>query len=115
MLDAASVFLSTSAFEGQGLSLAEALAHGCPVIAYDVPYGPREILARGGGWLIPDGDESTLAAMLVRLLTEIEVRAQLAEEAVQVARAVSPDRAMDGARRRGHRRARHARRAGTGA
>ena len=37
VLDAASVFLSTSAFEGQGLSLAEALAHGCPVIAYDVP------------------------------------------------------------------------------
>ena len=58
-----------------------------PSIAYDVPYGPREILARGGGWLIPDGDEDMLARMLVRLLTEIEVRAQLAEEAVQVARA----------------------------
>ncbi|WP_344060246.1 glycosyltransferase [Microbacterium pumilum] len=95
VLDEASVFLTTSAFEGQGLALAEALAHGCPVIAYDVPYGPREILARGGGWLIPDGDEDTLAAMLVRLLTEIEVRAQLAEEAVQVAREVSPDRVMD--------------------
>ena len=46
--------------------------------------------------------------MLVRLLTEVEVRAQLAEEAVQVARAVSPDRAMDGARRRGRRCARAA-------
>ena len=94
VLDAASIFLSTSAFEGQGLSLAEALAHGCPVIAYDVAYGPREILARGGGWLLPDGDQDVPAAMLVRLLTEVEVRAQLAEEAVQVARSVSPDKAM---------------------
>ncbi len=94
VLDAASVFLSTSAFEGQGLSLAEALAHGCPVLAYDVPYGPREILARGGGWLVPDGDKVALAANLVRLLTEIEERAKLAEEAVIVARSVSPRKAM---------------------
>lgn len=95
VLDAASVFVSTSAFEGQGLSMVEALAHGCPVIAYDVPYGPREILARGGGWLLPDGDEAVLASMIARLLTDIETRAQLAEEAVQVAREVSPERVMD--------------------
>ncbi|GAA1944608.1 glycosyltransferase [Microbacterium deminutum] len=95
VLDEASVFVSTSAFEGQGLSMVEALAHGCPVIAYDVPYGPREILARGGGWLLPDGDQAVLATMIARLLTDIEVRARLAEEAVQVAREVSPERVMD--------------------
>jgi glycosyltransferase involved in cell wall biosynthesis len=95
VLDAASIFLSTSAFEGQGLALAEALAHGCPVVSYDVPYGPREILARGGGWLIPDGDEAVLATMLARLLTDVETRARLAEEAVQVAREVSPERSME--------------------
>jgi poly(glycerol-phosphate) alpha-glucosyltransferase len=94
VLDAASIFLSTSAFEGQGLSLVEALAHGCPVVSYDVPYGPREVLARGGGWLIPDGDEAMLATMLARLLTDVETRAQLAQEAVEVAREVSPERAM---------------------
>ena len=35
------------AFEGQGLSIAEALVHGCPVVAYDVRYGPRDLLADG--------------------------------------------------------------------
>lgn len=94
VLDAASVFLSTSAFEGQGLSLAEALAHGCPVVAYDVPYGPREILARGGGRLVADGDTDALAAMLVELLTDVELRARLAEEGVEIARSVSPEHAM---------------------
>ncbi|MDF2045223.1 glycosyltransferase, partial [Microbacterium sp. Kw_RZR3] len=54
VLDGAAVYLTTSAFEGQGLALAEALAHGTPVVAYDIRYGPRDMLAGGGGILVPD-------------------------------------------------------------
>jgi poly(glycerol-phosphate) alpha-glucosyltransferase len=93
-LDAASVFVSTSAFEGQGLSMAEALVHGCPVVAYDVRYGPRALLADGGGILVPDADLDALAAALVRLLTDVELRARLTAEAVAAARAVHPEHAM---------------------
>lgn len=93
-LDAASVFLSTSAFEGQGLSIAEALVHGCPVVAYDVRYGPRDLLADGGGMLVPDADLDALAAALVQLLTDVELRARLTAEAVAAARAVHPEHAM---------------------
>lgn len=93
-LEAAVVFVSTSAFEGQGLSIAEALMHGCPVVAYDVRYGPRDLLADGGGILVPDADLDALAAALVRLLTDVELRARLTAEAVAAARAVHPDQAM---------------------
>ena len=93
-LDAASVFLSTSAFEGQGLSIAEALVHGCPVVAYDVRYGPRDLLADGGGVLVPDADLDALAAAIVELLTDVELRARLTAEAVAAARAVHPEHAM---------------------
>ena len=93
-LDEASVFASTSAFEGQGLSIAEALVHGCPVVAYDVKYGPRDLLAGGGGILVPDADLPALAAALVRLLTDVELRARLTAEAVAAARAVHPEHAM---------------------
>jgi glycosyltransferase involved in cell wall biosynthesis len=93
-LDAASVFLSTSAFEGQGLSIAEALVHGCPVVAYDVKYGPRDLLADGGGILVPDADLDALAAALVQLLADVELRARLTAEAVAAARAVHPEHAM---------------------
>jgi poly(glycerol-phosphate) alpha-glucosyltransferase len=93
-LDAASVFLSTSAFEGQGLSIAEALVHGCPVVAYDVKYGPRDLLAEGGGILVPEADLDALAVALVQLLTDVELRARLTAEAVAAARAVHPDHAM---------------------
>ncbi|MET0829566.1 MAG: glycosyltransferase [Microbacterium sp.] len=93
-LDEASAFLSTSAFEGQGLSIAEALVRGCPVVAYDVRYGPRDMLANGGGMLVPDADIDALAAALVELLTDVELRARLTAEAVAASRAVHPEHAM---------------------
>ena len=85
-LDQASVFLSTSAFEGQGLSIAEALVHGCPVVAYDVQYGPGDLLAQGGGMLVPDGDIEALAAALIEVVSDVELRARLTAEAVAAAR-----------------------------
>ncbi|KRA25760.1 glycosyltransferase [Microbacterium sp. Root61] len=95
VLDEASVFLSTSAYEGQGLSIAEALAHGCPVVSYDVRYGPREALAGGGGVLVPDGDEAALTAALVRVLSDPEEHERLAVAASASAQRLDPVRVMD--------------------
>jgi len=39
------VFVSTSAVEGFGMAIVEALASGVPVISADCAYGPREILS----------------------------------------------------------------------
>ncbi len=94
VLDHAAVYLTTSAFEGQGLALAEALAHGTPVVAYDIRYGPRDMLAAGGGILVPDDDEDALVAALVRVLTDAETRERLSTEAVSAAATLSPARAM---------------------
>lgn len=38
-------FLSCSEYEGFGLSINEAVSNGCPVIAYDVKYGPKDIIS----------------------------------------------------------------------
>lgn len=88
VLREALVFVSTSAYEGQGLSLAEALVEGCPVVSYDVRYGPRELLAEGGGLLVPDADQEALADAIVRVLSDPELHAQLAREAVCAGRRV---------------------------
>ncbi|MBN9210032.1 MAG: glycosyltransferase [Microbacterium sp. 71-36] len=95
VLDSAAVYLTTSAFEGQGLALAEALAHGVPVVAYDIRYGPRDMLADGGGILVPDGDEDALAEALVRVLRDAALRQRLSAEARVGATALSPARAME--------------------
>lgn len=95
VLSRAQVYVSTSAFEGQGLALAEALAQGTPAVSFDIRYGPRDVLAAGGGMLVPDGDLPGLADALVSVLTDGALRARLADEALAASRNLSPQRAMD--------------------
>lgn len=87
-------FLSTSAYEGQGLAIIEALTAGCPVVSYDAPYGPRELLAHGGGVLVADGDADALAHAIVRVISDPELHYELRVQGSQVARTVDAEHAM---------------------
>lgn len=59
------VFALTSWFEGLGIVLVEAMAAGCPVVSFDSPSGPREILEEGRhGALVPLHDIDGLARAL---------------------------------------------------
>ena len=61
----ATVFAFSSAWEGFGNVLVEALACGCPVVSTDCPHGPAEILDGGRyGRLTPVGDDQAMAAAL---------------------------------------------------
>ncbi len=73
----ADVLVLASTNEGQPLVILEALAAGVPVVAYDMPYGPRDTLAHGGGVLVADGDINALAAALIDVLSDRERRAEL--------------------------------------
>ena len=77
----------TSVEESFSLFTLECLAHGCPVVAFDIDYGPRELLYGGqGGTLVPDGDVTALAAALVDLLSQpaqVLAKSQDAREAAQ--------------------------------
>lgn len=65
----ASVFVLSSAWEGFGNVVAEALACGCPVVATDCRSGPREILDNGRyGRLVPVGDHEAMAKAILEAL-----------------------------------------------
>ncbi|PFG44063.1 poly(glycerol-phosphate) alpha-glucosyltransferase [Isoptericola jiangsuensis] len=61
----ASFMLLTSTSEGMALVLAEAMARGCLPIAYDIRYGPADVITHGvDGFLVPAGDTESLAAAI---------------------------------------------------
>ncbi|MGJ8604018.1 MAG: glycosyltransferase [Marivita sp.] len=60
--------LAPTVTEGFGLSLLESLTCGCPVISYDVDYGPRELITPGqNGELVAPGDIDALAQAILKL------------------------------------------------
>lgn len=65
-LHKAKVLVMTSKYEGFGMVLAEAIAMGVPVISYDCPTGPAEIIIDGvNGYLIPEGNKQLFAQKLL--------------------------------------------------
>src|SRR5699024_9897523 len=53
----ATAFLMTSRYEGYPLATLESMSHGCPVISYDLKYGPRDQILDGvDGFLVAEGD-----------------------------------------------------------
>ena len=74
----AHVFILSSAWEGFGNVLVEALAVGTPVVSTDCPSGPSEILKEGEfGRLVPVGDELSLAKAIILTIGESPNRAKL--------------------------------------
>lgn len=60
--------LLTSTSEGLPLVLVESMAAGCIPIAYDIRYGPADMIHDGlDGFLIPEGDVALMAQRIVEL------------------------------------------------
>ena len=61
-------FVMTSRYEGYPLASLESMSHGCPVISYDIKYGPRDQISDGvDGFLIKEGDLDGFAERIVEL------------------------------------------------
>ncbi len=79
---AADMAVLSSANEGTPVSLIEAAAAGAPAVASRVG-GVPEVVTPDTGILVPPGDPEAMAAALVRLGTDRELRARLGENARQ--------------------------------
>ena len=74
----AECFVLSSRFEGWGLVLVEAMAYGCPVVSFDCPTGPREIIQHNkNGLLVEDGNVTALTKAIAKLLGDAKLRQQL--------------------------------------
>ena len=85
-LTRASLFAMTSRREGFPMVLLEAMSVGLPVVAYDCPTGPRDIVGDGvDGYVVPDGRTRLLAEALGRLMDDDDLRRRFGEAALEKA------------------------------
>lgn len=90
---AGSIFVLTSTSEGMPMALLEARQCGLPIVAFDCPYGPSDIVTPGSGFLVPltiDGSEDLADRQFIERLTYLMdnplIRRQMGEASISSAK-----------------------------
>lgn len=78
-----SLFVLTSKYESFSLVIIEAKSFGIPVISFDCPFGPREIVRNGvDGLLIENDNTNDFSEAMIRLMKDEELRQNMGRSAI---------------------------------
>ncbi len=88
-----SIFVSTSRWEGFGLSITEAMECGVPVVAFDNS-GPKEIIDKPdiNGVLVENHDAAKFAEAVIKLIEDSEKRKNMSLESIKRAQDFKSDK-----------------------
>ncbi|MEV5413419.1 glycosyltransferase family 4 protein [Thermopolyspora sp. NPDC052614] len=91
----ASLFVLSSRFEGLPMVLIEAMSHGLPVVGFDCPTGPADVIVHGeNGLLVPPEDVDGLAEAMITLIRDRELRLCMGKAALRTVADYSPAAVM---------------------
>lgn len=76
----AALSIMTSRVEAFCMSIMESLFFGCPVISFDIKYGPKSLIKNGvNGFLVPPNNTDELANRIVQVLKDRALHGKLVE------------------------------------
>ncbi|MDO6658240.1 glycosyltransferase family 4 protein [Anaerobacillus sp. 1_MG-2023] len=83
-LTKSSIYALSSRFEGFGMVIVEAMQCGVPVVSFDCPKGPGEIIKHNeDGILVEDGNIEAFADSLIRLIEDEELRKEFSDKGMK--------------------------------
>ena len=92
----ATISILSSKNEGFGLVITESMSAGTPVISYNTKYGPAEIIRNNiDGFIVDYGNENELAAKIISIMNDLELRNRMSEKSLQVSERFSTKRFIE--------------------
>jgi glycosyltransferase involved in cell wall biosynthesis len=89
------MYVLSSRFEGLPMVMIEAMSHALPIVAFDCPTGPRDVLTdEVDGLLVPPRDTDAIAEAMNRLIKDRDLRVRLGAAAVRTAERFDPEAVM---------------------
>lgn len=90
-----SIFVLSSRYEPFGLVLPEAMSCGLPVVAFNCPYGPADIIEDGvNGYLIEDRNVVKYASRICELIEDKKLRHDIGKAAIHSSMRYSKEQIM---------------------
>lgn len=79
-----SILLMTSSYEPFGLVLPEAMSCGLPVVAFDCPYGPADIITGGtDGFLVKERSYDDFSNRVCQLMDHLDLRLRMGKSGIE--------------------------------
>lgn len=79
-----SIYIMTSRFEGMPMVLLEAQSYGLPIVSFDCPCGPRDIITNGkDGYIINFGNIEEMVNKILKLIENYDLRKDFSKNAIK--------------------------------
>lgn len=94
--DNAAFYVMSSRFEGLPVVLIEAQSRGLPIVSFDCPLGPAEIISEGiDGYLVENGNVEMLAERIAYLIDNESIRQAFSANALISAKRFEPEQIIN--------------------
>lgn len=87
-----SFFILSSRYEGFPMCLVEAIAHRLPIISFDCPEGPSELLRNDGGLLIENGNIPALTEGIMYMIENPDKRMEYTINSLRNIESLAPEK-----------------------